>query len=144
MEGANSTQSGSQVRTLLVLESAVALVAAKACLALMGFGRSLRLTNMLVRALGRVNRATAIDRRVSQYSVAVATASAFLPGRFRCLEQSIVLYALLRIRGIAADFRLGIQPFGRKAHAWVEVDKVPLNEHGETIQKLAVFPPVSL
>src|SRR5262249_9212099 len=34
----------------------------------------------------------------------VATAAAFFPGRARCLEQSLVLYYLLRRRGIAVNY----------------------------------------
>src|SRR5580704_2727408 len=58
----------------------------------------------------------------------VALAGALFPGRARCLEQSIALYCLLRRRGVNAALRFGVQPYGFVAHAWVEVDGVPLNE----------------
>jgi len=49
-----------------------------------------------------------------------------------CLEQSLVLWWLLRRLGIAAELRIGARKeFGRfEAHAWVEVDSVVLNDAG--------------
>jgi hypothetical protein len=47
-----------------------------------------------------------------------------------CLEQSLVLWWLLRRSGIAAELRIGAcKEFGRfEAHAWVEVDSAVLND----------------
>ena len=47
-----------------------------------------------------------------------------------CLEQSLVLWWLLRRRGIAAELRIGARKeFERfEAHAWVEVDSAVLND----------------
>ena len=47
-----------------------------------------------------------------------------------CLEQSLVLWWLLRRLGIAAELRIGARKeVGRfEAHAWVEVDSVVLND----------------
>jgi hypothetical protein len=49
-----------------------------------------------------------------------------------CLEQSLVLWWLLRRLGIAAELRIGARKeVGRfEAHAWVEVDSVVLNDAG--------------
>ena len=49
-----------------------------------------------------------------------------------CLEQSLVLWWLLRRRGISAELRIGARKeVGRfEAHAWVEVDSVALNDAG--------------
>jgi hypothetical protein len=49
-----------------------------------------------------------------------------------CLEQSLVLWWLLRRLGIAAELRIGARKeVGRfEAHAWVEVDSVVLNDSG--------------
>jgi Transglutaminase-like superfamily len=46
-----------------------------------------------------------------------------------CLERSLVLWWLLRRRGIAAELRIGARKeFERfEAHAWVEVDSAALN-----------------
>ena len=82
---------------------------------------------------------------LSQESIAratrvVATAAAFYPRRALCLEQSLVLYRLLRARGAAVRLRVGVQPFPFVAHAWVEYDARPINEHEEFVMQLSPFP----
>jgi len=49
-----------------------------------------------------------------------------------CLEQSLVLWWLLRRRGISAELRIGARKeFNRfEAHAWVEVDSAALDNAG--------------
>ncbi len=49
-----------------------------------------------------------------------------------CLEQSLVLWWLLRLRGIAAELRVGARKdSGRfEAHSWVEFDGKVLNDAG--------------
>ena len=50
-----------------------------------------------------------------------------------CLEQSLVLWWLLRLRGIGAELRIGARKdFGRfEAHSWVEFGGSVLNNSGE-------------
>ncbi len=50
-----------------------------------------------------------------------------------CLEQSLVLWWLLRIRGIAAELRIGARKDLNRfeAHAWVEFHGAILNGFGE-------------
>jgi hypothetical protein len=50
-----------------------------------------------------------------------------------CLEQSLVLWWLLRLRGIDAELRIGARKdSGRfEAHSWVEFDGRVLNDAGE-------------
>jgi hypothetical protein len=45
-----------------------------------------------------------------------------------CLRRSLVLHRMLRKRGIAADFRIGIGKDGERllGHAWVESDGNPI------------------
>jgi len=70
----------------------------------------------------------------------VVTAAAFYPSRALCLEQSLVLYFVLRRRGVPAELKVGVQPFPFVAHAWVEHNGSPLNEHEEFVTRLAPFP----
>jgi hypothetical protein len=71
--------------------------------------------------VGRVPQAVAASRAaVSSVEYAVATAGALYPGRAKCLEQSLVLYYLLRSQGIAVNYRQGVQPYPFQAHAWIE------------------------
>lgn len=80
-------------------------------------------------------------RRVAR---SVAAAAAILPGRLRCLEQSLALYALLQRHGIPSHLRIGVQPHGMTAHAWVECHAEPVNEFGELLRKLVAFPEIAV
>lgn len=79
--------------------------------------------------------AEALSRRI-------ALAAAMYPARARCLEQGLTLYRLLRRRGVDAQFRVGVQPYRFRAHAWVEYRGIPINEPGDGVNGLAVFPEV--
>lgn len=70
----------------------------------------------------------------------VANAAVFYPRRALCLEQSVVLFYVLRRRGVPAELKVGVQPFPFVAHAWVEHEGRPLNEHEEFVMRLAPFP----
>ena len=50
--------------------------------------------------------------------------------RGNCLEQSLVLWWLLDRQGIESELRFGARKGSDKveAHAWVEVERVPLND----------------
>jgi hypothetical protein len=58
-----------------------------------------------------------------------------------CLVRSLVLVWLLRRRGIAAEFRLGVRTLtGRfEAHAWVEHCGVPLGEDADVARVFNAF-----
>lgn len=70
----------------------------------------------------------------------VAVGAAFYPRRARCLEQSLVLYAMLRRAGAPATLRIGARPVPFAAHAWVEIGGVPVNEPADFIAQLVPFP----
>jgi hypothetical protein len=58
-----------------------------------------------------------------------------------CLEKSLVLWWLLRRRGIAAELRIGARKeLGRfEAHAWVEMDSQVMNDAGEEHRHFVPF-----
>ena len=58
-----------------------------------------------------------------------------------CLEQSLVLWSLLRRHGFAAELKIGARKeAGRfEAHAWVELDRVPLNDETSSNRQFAPF-----
>jgi len=62
-------------------------------------------------------------------------------GHPTCLEQSLVLWYLLRERNISARLRVGVRKSAEKfeAHAWVEHDGVALNQSEEVHQHYAAF-----
>ncbi|HSJ08956.1 MAG TPA: lasso peptide biosynthesis B2 protein [Longimicrobiales bacterium] len=99
-----------------------------------GLRRTLRWAKRATR-VGRVRVAADADACAGR----VALASAFYPRRALCLEQSLVLFVVLRRRGVAAELRIGVQPRPFYAHAWVEVDGRPLRESRELSQSFAVF-----
>ncbi|MDB4917220.1 MAG: hypothetical protein JWM95_4864 [Gemmatimonadetes bacterium] len=67
---------------------------------------------------------------------AVASVSAFFPGRALCLEQSLTLYYCLRRRGVDVDIRLGVRHTPFAAHAWVEYQGAPLHEQYDTLHQI--------
>jgi hypothetical protein len=70
----------------------------------------------------------------------ITTAAAFFPGRARCLEQSLVLWAMLRRSGIDARLRLGVRPHPFEAHAWVELDGQAILEDPEKVARVIPLP----
>jgi len=69
----------------------------------------------------------------------VADVAAFFPGRIVCLDQSLVLWFLLRRRHLVPNLRIGIRtlPFG--AHAWVDLAGFPINEDPERVRLLQIL-----
>lgn len=64
---------------------------------------------------------------------AVAVAGALYPGRALCLEQSLVLFYLLRSQGIPVRYCHGVRPHPFQAHAWIEYQGVPINDVPEHV-----------
>lgn len=63
------------------------------------------------------------------------------PCRMRCLTQSLVLFRILRRRGLAAELRIGVRRVGDNlnAHAWVEYDGHVLLD-GEIADEFTTLP----
>ena len=57
----------------------------------------------------------------------------------RCLAQSLALAWLLGRRGVATDLRLGVSRQQGKfdAHAWLELDGVPINDSSNLMRRYA-------
>jgi hypothetical protein len=107
------------------------LAATDLSLRLLGFARSRAMVRKLAQSRSRPSDADLIAETCRRLTMAAVV----YPGRARCLEQSLVLYLLLRRRGVAADLRLGVQPYPFTAHAWVELDGAPINEQPEVIKQ---------
>jgi hypothetical protein len=58
-----------------------------------------------------------------------------------CLEQSLVLWMLLRRRGFPAELKIGVRKDGGEfeAHAWVELDGEALNNESEENREFVPF-----
>jgi hypothetical protein len=129
-----------------LVATAALIAATDVTLRVFGMRRTLDLTRRFART-DRMPDASALPvatrtELVRETARLVARAAAFHPGRAQCLEQSIVLYLLLRRRGIHADLRIGVQPVPFSAHAWVEHDGRPINESEDFILRLTPFPGV--
>jgi transglutaminase superfamily protein len=116
----------------IALEAASALAATWLGLRLAGFRRWKNLLTRLTPTANSVPRQpTASQREPAEVIARIAAAAARnLFFGTNCLEQSLVLWWLLRRRGIAAELRIGARKeFQRfEAHAWVEVDSAVLND----------------
>jgi Transglutaminase-like superfamily len=68
-------------------------------------------------------------------------ASRYLLFHANCLEQSLVLWMLLRRHGFAADLKIGARKeAGRfEAHAWVELNRVRLNDQTDSNHTFVPF-----
>jgi hypothetical protein len=123
-----------------VFRCGLLILGIKVLLRTRGFGWTMRWLR------SRVDSVTAIApghlTMVSATQQAVALAGALYPGRALCLEQSLVLYYVLRRQGIGVTFRMGIQAHPFAAHAWVEYNNAPLNDVAEHVTLFAPLPDV--
>ena len=74
-------------------------------------------------------------------ALAARRAAAWHPLRPNCLARSLVLVRLLRLRGLAADLRIGVAKPGEAlaAHAWIEHGGVALAEADTMLRTYAPF-----
>lgn len=125
----------------IVLEAAAGLTATWVGLRLLGFRRWRSLLQLTV------PRNTEILSENDSHSTAAGVlrmeeaAARNLFVTTNCLEQSLVLWWLLRRRGIAADLQIGARKSGQRfeAHAWVEFCGIALNSGGEDHLHFAPF-----
>jgi hypothetical protein len=123
-----------------VIHCGVMIFAVKAALTIGGFSRTM---GWLRRRLAAVSANAEADTSTLQATErAVALAGALYPGRALCLEQSLVLYYLLRRQGIPVTYCQGVQPHPFQAHAWVEYRGAPLNDVAEHARRFTRFPAV--
>ena len=116
----------------IVLEAAGGLLATWLGLRLAGFRRWKSVLAWLVPSVNTAARKQTASQRKSAELIARMEGAAARNVFFgtNCLEQSLVLWWLLRRRGISAELRIGARKeFERfEAHAWVELDSAVLND----------------
>jgi hypothetical protein len=85
-----------------------------------------------------VGDALATGRMVGR---AVTMAANHSPVPSTCLSRSLVIWMLLRRRGIDSEIRLGVRKDGGvvAGHAWVEHQGVPLNDTDNVAERYTVF-----
>ncbi len=77
---------------------------------------------------------TAVDR----VKAAIDEACIWYPKRALCLQRSVVAVTLLRRHGVSAQFVYGVQQLPFKAHAWVEVAGVVVNDRQDVLREYCV------
>ncbi len=123
------------LRVPSALRCAAMILSVRVALRVGGFAG---VTNWIRRRLHSLPATDAVaGEAVTAIESVVATAAALYPGRALCLEQSLVLYYLLRRQGVAAKFRMGIQAHPFAAHAWVEYRGQVLNDIPEHLKAFA-------
>lgn len=80
--------------------------------------------------------------QAERLAVLVRSAARRGPHRAKCLAESLVLWGLLRRRGIESEIRIGVKKERREfaAHAWVEHEGRPLNDGSDVRGRFAAFP----
>ena len=88
------------------------------------------------------------DSRVStQASLGrlVNIAARYGPIRAACLVRSLVLIRMLSGRGVTGTLQIGVRKGAASqldAHAWVEYEGIPVNDHPNVAKDFAVFDPL--
>ena len=114
------------------------LFAIKIGLRTRGFARTMGWVRRQVQGVPATRSVDASAITGSEYAVAMA--GALYPGRAQCLEQSLVLYYLLRRAGVPVQFRMGVQPHPFLAHSWIEWKGKPVNDVAEHTEQFARLP----
>lgn len=114
------------------------IFAIKIALRTLGFGRTIRWIRQRVETVPAMPSVR--HDVVETAEQAVAMAGALYPGRAKCLEQSLVLYYILRRQGIAVKYCQGAQPYPFQAHAWIEFRGQVINDVAEHIKPFLRLP----
>jgi hypothetical protein len=115
------------------------IFALKVALRVCGFGSVMKWIGRRVQSIPATAWLDAEPVKVAER--AVATAGALYPGRAFCLEQSLVLYYLLRRRGVAVKYCHGVTPRPFQAHAWLEYGGEVINDIAEHTKQFMRLPP---
>lgn len=61
--------------------------------------------------------------------------------RANCLQRSVMLWWLLRLRGIDSQLRIGVRKNADalEAHAWIEYNGIILNDQAEIVRRYSMF-----
>ncbi|HSY80660.1 MAG TPA: lasso peptide biosynthesis B2 protein [Gemmatimonadaceae bacterium] len=125
------------MKRIRAIDSAIALIAIKLMLLVIGFARTYALLQSRVRDLSTTTEPDTATLDASARSIVAA--AILIPGRIECLEQSLALWYLLRRRGVSAELTFGMRQYPFGAHAWVTYRGEPLNEDREALRHYVAF-----
>jgi hypothetical protein len=138
LEGTAQSQQAAVWHTPSVFACGSMICALKLALRACGFGR---VTKWIGRRIESIPATEWLDATtVKAAERAVATAGALYPGRALCLEQSLVLYYLLRRRGVPVTYCQGVQPHPFEAHAWIEYRGEVITDVPEHVKRFTRLP----
>ena len=121
------------IRVPSLIEAMLLIIASKVLLGIFGFERT---WHWIQRMSDCVPRLSEVDpAAISRAEYTIAMAAALYPGRAACLERSLTLYWYLRRRGVAVDFRMGVQMYPFLAHAWLELEGHAINDVPEHVKR---------
>jgi hypothetical protein len=86
------------------------------------------LRRRLMKSRRRRGTVTAVSTSYERVLATIDRAAMFYPRKAMCLQRSAVATWLLRRNGIAAEMVIGCRHTPFYAHAWVEVDRVVVND----------------
>jgi len=113
-----------QVASWETLSAFFALLVFDLVLRLRGFDSLIRKVES-----SRTREPRSTDPEISRQVCAIVNrAQVYYPRKAMCLQHSAVITCLLRRRGVSAQMVLAAQEFPPKAHAWVEVAGVVVND----------------
>jgi hypothetical protein len=151
MTSPNSVGQLSAEQRRLLLVSLVALPPIDLALRLIGYYRLRRIAEWLTAGRQRADRHATVPAlpRAQQIARAVSIAARHGFIRATCLRRSVLLWWMLRHRGIQSDICFGVRTHaGRlEAHSWVELDGAVLDDDGNIRQEYralrGMLPPTS-
>jgi hypothetical protein len=126
---------------LLLLKLWPLLTIAAALLRVLGFPQSLRLLSRLSPTSPAQD---AVPEGAMSYALRLSRltriAGRHVPPNGSCLQQSLLVWWVLRRKGMPAELRIGVQTQeGFAAHAWVEVGGQPVNDAPDVAEHFAPF-----
>jgi hypothetical protein len=137
-----TVDASSAPRMPTILHCCFALLGVKMRLSMRGFHAAVRHASHRPTIMAPLSSAT--DEMVLATANRMATTAALWPTRARCLEQSLALTRVLGVRGVPVVFRIGVQPYRFRAHAWVEYKGLPIAEPGDGVSGFVPLPDIPL
>lgn len=95
-----------------------------------GFGPTIR----WVSSIGVEGPITTQFEWLARLNRTVARAGTWSPMKAKCLELSLCLVYLARLRGLDVRLQLGVVPLPFEAHAWAELQGQPINESVDNLR----------
>ncbi|MCY1299206.1 Transglutaminase-like superfamily protein [compost metagenome] len=137
-EWSYSFKSGiTQVRRILLFQSALALISVCLGIKLLGLHRTL---NILRRTKNSLNNQNTFDHHyISEISSGIKQASKFIPFKTSCLQHALGVCFLSATKGADVCMKIGVKNYDFIAHAWAEADCTVIGDRPDLPELLHVI-----